>query len=122
MYINMPLTKPFRLYIPLIIPLHIEHTILRTTWSSVSITSVWSKTAYAVKLGGYEVIKDERSSFLNIDTYLRGQFSMKICVSTARNKLSILNITDQLTRGAHDFIGKQNDIAENLRELQNQPI
>ena len=37
-------------------------------------------------------------------------------------QITSLNITDQLTRGAHDFIGKQNDIAENLRELQNQPI
>ena len=55
------------------------------------------------KLGEYYIINDASYPYLNIDAYLKGQFYNKICVATARNKPTVLNITTQILGGAEYF-------------------
>ena len=57
------------------------------------------KSSFHGKLGFYEIIKYRRYSLLGIYSYLQGQFSKKVCVATARNKLIIFNIVAQILRG-----------------------
>ena len=50
-------------------------------------------------MGDYEIIKDEIYHFLDIDAYPQGQFSKIICIVTAGNKLTVININAQILGG-----------------------
>ena len=47
----------------------------------------------------YEIIKDKIYIFLDIDAYLWNKSFKKTCVTTARNNITVFNLTTQLLGG-----------------------